>query len=262
MRYMTSHFSVAGKVRPINEDSLCYRQAFFSGREIIMATICDGMGGLSRGEFASSHVIKSFYEWFENRLPIIMEKEIYLKQGFNQEVVINEWKRLIGNENKELHEQGKVSGHQLGTTLSVILIIEGQYVIGHVGDSRIYHITWKSKRLTKDQSLVAEELREGLISRRDARKDKRINVLLECIGASEMVHPLFFTGHIKRGKILLCTDGFWHKPCEVLFPFLLMNLNPMNMKESRVRKLRKIVMCNERKGEEDNASVILIDIEK
>lgn len=73
-------------------------------------------------------------------------------------------------------------------------------MIGHVGDSRIYHIGLFCRCLTDDQSLVAHELSEGLITRREARRDKRINVLLECIGASDVVHPFFYTGKYVEGK--------------------------------------------------------------
>lgn len=70
---------------------------FFGGHELVMATICDGMGGLSRGEIASGHVVKRLFDWFESKLPSILEK-----YDFSSEIIINEWKRLIGSENKEL----------------------------------------------------------------------------------------------------------------------------------------------------------------
>ncbi len=255
MRYFTSHFSVAGRVRPVNEDSLCYRQAFFSGHEIVMATICDGMGGLSRGEVASSHVTKRLYDWFELRLPELLEK-----YDFDREVIINEWKRLIGSENRMLYEDGRNSGSKLGTTLSVIVIYKGLYVIGHVGDSRIYHVRLRCKKLTSDQSLVEKELTEGVITRRQAKHDKRINILLECIGASEKVHPLFYTGTVKSGKILLCTDGFWHKLRTFVLPIYLLQFWPVDLRKNNEKKLKKITTINEARGEEDNISSILIDI--
>ncbi len=255
MRYITSHFSVAGKVRPVNEDSLCYRQAFFGGHELVMATICDGMGGLSRGEIASGHVVKRLFDWFESKLPSILEK-----YDFSSEIIINEWKRLIGSENKELFYEGQSSGNKLGTTLSVIVIFKGHYVIGHVGDSRIYHIGLFCRCLTDDQSLVAHELSEGLITRREARRDKRINVLLECIGASEVVHPLFYTGKVRGGKILLCTDGLWHKLQVFWLPIYFKRIWPVNLIKQNEKKLEKITMRIEADGEEDNISSILIDI--
>lgn len=251
MKYFTSHFSVAGPVRSVNEDSLCYRQTFFAGKEILLAVICDGMGGMDKGEVASASVVAAFYEWFEKRMP-----EMFRYGGFDEDYVINDWRRLIGRLNMSLADYGNNQNIKLGTTVSAILIYgDGHYVISHVGDSRIYHIGTKIKQLTQDQSLVADEVRQGKLSRRKAAKDSRNNILLECIGISQKVNPFFQKGKVRYGAILLCTDGFWHKCRWYQYYSLLLATNA-----NKEVLLQKIIKSHEKLGETDNMSAIVIGI--
>lgn len=238
MRYEASHLSIVGPVRQINEDSLCYRQAVFMDHEIIMAVICDGMGGLERGEVASASVVRSFYEWFEDGLDVILKQH-----GFTEEVIINEWRRLIGKLNVRLRKYGERKDMALGTTLSAIIVYRGKYVIGHVGDSRIYHIGLRTRQLTQDQSMGPGS-----------------NVLLECIGGSDKVTPYFVIGKVNNGMFLLCSDGFWHR-CSKLRIFIsffskMYFCKHKNMENEFERLVKRCVA----RGETDNISVLGVNI--
>lgn len=240
MRYTIGHLSVVGPIRKNNEDSLCYKQAIFDNRKIVMAVITDGMGGMECGQIASATVTRAFYEWFDSRIGEVLSKKEC------EEIVINEWRRLIGKLNQKINGYGCARGIKLGTTVSALLIIEGRYVIGHVGDSRIYKIGTFCKRLTDDQSLKPGS-----------------NVLLECVGASEVVHPLFYRGNVKGSKFILCSDGFWHKNdfyirhSGLALRLLLVGL--LRKKEKYVvYALDALVRRAIKKGENDNISAIWI----
>ena len=57
-----------GIYKRTNEDSLVVKHATYHDSEVLMAVICDGMGGLSKGELASATVVREFIEWFNNEL--------------------------------------------------------------------------------------------------------------------------------------------------------------------------------------------------
>ena len=83
----------------------------------------------------------------------------------------------------------------MGTTLSVMWRGRGYMYIAHVGDSRIYRLRkGKLEQITQDHSLVDELVRAGLISRQDARRHPRRNIITRALA--------------KPGdRWLLCTDG-------------------------------------------------------
>lgn len=243
MRYEMSHISVSGPVRSHNEDSLCYKQAVFMHHRIAMAVICDGMGGMEQGQLASASVVRAFDKWFDDRL-----QGLLTGNDFQVEGIINEWRRLIGKLNQQLYRYGNDEGIKLGTTLSAILFFDDKYVIGHVGDSRIYAIRIFVRKLTTDQSLMPGS-----------------NVLLECIGVSDKVNPCFYSGRMGHGHMLLCTDGFWHK---VSCLYIAMNfgigrlLFGKNEKEAMHNRLLHHVRRCISKGETDNISAVVISIKR
>lgn len=64
MRYSFACYTDKGKRKEVNQDALLVSQALYHGREIVLAVICDGMGGLKQGELASAEVVGAFDTWF------------------------------------------------------------------------------------------------------------------------------------------------------------------------------------------------------
>lgn len=96
--------------------------------------------------------------------------------------------------NKELRKKcGLASG--LGTTVTAILLTENRYYIINVGDTRAYEISDNVTVMTRDHSVVAREIEQGIITPEQAKNDVRRSVLLQCIGASEEVYPDMFWGY-------------------------------------------------------------------
>lgn len=194
-----------GIVKTINEDSACLKIAETpDGYSIAMAVVCDGLGGLSRGELASGTVIRRFIKWFNEELAVNWE-DLSLKDFGGQ------WNRLIREQNDVIKEYGKKQNETIGTTVSGILLIDNKYLIIHVGDSRIYEINRTIKQLTKDHSLMQREIEQGRLTRDEAENDPRRGVLLQCVGASKIVEPQVLFGDIKESTtFVLCSDGFRH----------------------------------------------------
>ena len=99
----------------------------------------------------------------------------------------------------------------LGTTLSVALVVNDIAYVANVGDSRVYWIEKGSiSQITKDHSLVAKLVEAGKLTKEDARNHPKSNLLIRTIGNDEMIKVDTFRVPLKKGgTLLLCTDGLW-----------------------------------------------------
>ncbi|MCD8047340.1 MAG: protein phosphatase 2C domain-containing protein, partial [Clostridiales bacterium] len=166
-----------------NQDSVLIKHASTGEYEVLLAIICDGMGGLSKGELASAVVIRKFAEWFDNSLPYELEQ-------VDLQVIIGEWTLMLKELNARILDYSREHGLEgVGTTFTGILFIDRQYIICHVGDTRVYQIGTDLNQLTTDQTFVAREVSRGTMTPQQARTDKRRNLLLQCVGASRVVEP-------------------------------------------------------------------------
>ena len=97
----------------------------------------------------------------------------------------------------------------MGTTVSIILVAGARYLIGQVGDSRVYLLRDGAlKQLTKDHSYVQEQVDAGLLTPEQARYHPYSNVITRCVGAGEEVEPDTFAGELRTGDVfLVASDG-------------------------------------------------------
>jgi PPM family protein phosphatase len=254
MEVLTAAYSDIGIKKATNQDSLCIKVADTSLGKVVLAVICDGMGGLAKGEVASASVIHAFSEWFEQELPQ------QLGDG-NRDEIRYRWDRIIKEQNQRIAEYGRKIGIQLGTTVTALLIIDSTFMlIGHVGDSRVYRLDQNLEILTEDQTVVGREVRRGTLTPEQAKLDPRRNVLLQCIGASKLVEPQFMAGTPKRGEVyMLCSDGFRHmlSEAEIYHAF-----SPAALRDEAImeQKAKELVELNKQRQETDNITVVLVKL--
>ena len=105
--------------------------------------------------------------------------------------------------------QSKENLRGMGTTLDVCLIYNSRIYIGHVGDSRVYRIRKEfMRRLTKDHSYVQTLVDDGTITKEEAYRHTKKNMLTKALGCVETVEPDVYTKtFIKDDIILMCSDG-------------------------------------------------------
>lgn len=254
MRFLSAVHSDVGVRKKINQDSLCLKIANTQAGEIALAVVCDGMGGLKKGELASATLIKEFSTWFETELPKIVG------QDYSNKKIKEQWSKLIEEQNKVIGKYGDSNNLRLGTTLTALLIYGEDMLIVHVGDSRVYRITHKIELLTEDQTVAQRDIKLGVMKPGDINKDIRQNVLLQCIGASVTVRPEYVDGKVKSGEVyMLCTDGFRHEiSSEEFLDTLTDNLltNEIIMKKSLI----DLVELNKKRGEKDNITAMLLKV--
>ncbi len=250
MKFMVTADTDIGSRREANQDSLLIRHAETAEGEVLLCVICDGMGGLSRGELASATVVRAFSVWFDREIAGA-DPVPELQQ------VAAQWEALLSDLNRNIRNYGERKKIRLGTTFSGILFAGSRYLICHVGDSRIYHIGGHAEQLTEDQTLAARALREGRLTEEQARTDGGRNILLQCVGASVSVNPQMILRRTKPGVYLLCSDGLCHEATgeemrERLCPGTLADQRTMH---SRARGLIDLVKA---RGETDNISALVV----
>lgn len=252
MHFLSAIHSDIGTVKNINQDSLCLKVAQSDFGEIVLAVVCDGLGGLSKGELASKTVVEFFSRWFENQLPL------KLTSGFTLKKIAVEWKENLERLNTKIFKHGEKHKFQLGTTIVAMLCVDNHMMVCNIGDSRCYCLQNDIKQITKDHTVIEKELNEGLITNEQAENDPRKSMLTQCIGASPVIKPDFFEMDILSGTVfLLCSDGFRH---EISSKELLGVLKSSVLLDETIMKasLIDLTELNKQRGEQDNISSILI----
>ncbi len=252
MHYIAIADTDIGIAKQTNQDGVLIKYGKCVKGEVLLTVVCDGMGGLEKGEVASAAVIREFARWFEEELPYELE---HLDMG----VIADKWRLLLKDLNRKIALYGKKKGAKLGTTFTGVLFAEDRYVAVHVGDTRLYRLDTALKQLTADQTFVEREVRKGNLTRAQAETDNRRNMLLQCVGASEKIEPEILTGEVKKGAYLLCSDGFRHKISEAeiyetLSPKRLSGRNSMRY------GVRYLIEQVKNRKEKDNISVILVNV--
>ena len=143
----------------------------------------------------------------------------------------------------------------MGTTLSALLVLGEFAVTAQVGDSRIYKVNGETvEQLTEDHTLIAWQLKQGLITPQEAKKSPHRNVITRAVGNRDYVQV--DTGLVKlrpADKFLLCSDGL-HGYLRESDIAPIANLGG----EEAVKKF--IALANERGGK-DNITAILVEID-
>lgn len=252
MNFMVAANSDVGIKKSTNQDSLLIKVAQTNLGKVCLCAVCDGMGGLSKGELASAAVIRTMEYWFENTFPAM------LRQGFRPEDLKLQWDNMVLGQNHVLAAYAACHGIRMGTTIVALLIVNDYYYIMNVGDSRAYLLSDRLYQLTRDQSFIQYELDAGRITEEEAGNHPRRNVLLQCVGASETVIPDFYEGPVYPDNVfVLCSDGFRH----IITPEeIYEQLNPSVLVDERVMTDHAawLTELSKQRREADNISVTVI----
>ena len=236
MNYLTGVYWERGSVADINQDSLVLLQVLTAKGRVLMAAVCDGMGGLKKGETASGYVTKRLQEWFyESLMRSVQKKKPYW-------IIRRSLDRLVYHMQEQLQQYGEKENIRLGTTMTVLILWEKTYLLWHLGDSRAY-----MSRGTKIMCMTKDHV-------------KGANQLTKCVGSFGYARPDFKLGVLQAGQgVLLCSDGFRHcisekELTDVLEPERIMDENQI------ARRLREIGDACMKRGERDNLSAVYVKV--
>ena len=252
-------FTDAGKVRRINQDAAMIKVANTRryGR-ISFVCVCDGMGGLSKGEVASCKTIRAMETWFTEELSLMQNLE---EEELWRTIEVS-LRRLIARVSGEIRRYGKHRGINLGTTMTALLQIGTRFMTLNIGDSRIYMIDREKAMVqTKDQSVLQDKIDRGEISPEEAGDDPQKNVLLQCVGTTTEVQPEIRHGVLKRNTtVVACSDGLWRtikekELHEKLCPQMCVTADDM------LKECKKLAGMAVDRKEDDNISVAAMCLE-
>ena len=223
-------------LRHVNQDSIILQQVMTTKGRVMMAAVSDGIGGLKEGEVASGYITERLIEnFYEQMVPIA-------GRGKGKEALKRSLLRCLYDSNDKLKKYAHGKDILLGATVSLLFLWGRQYIIMHLGDSRIYQ--WRSllgrerevKQLTKDHS------------------DKG-GGLLKCIGSFPFQYPDICYGRIcGKSGFLLCTDGFYRKVDREGFKILVPG--EIDSEEQIYKRLKMIAAQSLKRGEKDNISAV------
>jgi len=196
-----AHLTDVGRVRARNEDSL---GAFEPDDPKVLQSrgrlfvVADGMGGLARGDVASRLAVETLRDTYYQA-----ERSAPLPELLRVSVQMA---------NEAVYRESRVAAGEtpMGTTLTALVIREREAFLAHVGDSRAFLVRGREiRQLTEDHSLVAELVRDGVLSATEAEHHPSAHIILRALGLAEDVTfevqgPLA----LRSGDTLvLCTDG-------------------------------------------------------
>ena len=184
-----------GMIRAGNEDNLFFEADPYVGLFIV----ADGMGGHAAGEVASEMAVQ------------IVARELKGVRNLGDRDTIDRVRRALKSANAAIFERtiSEVDKQGMGTTVSALMLSGGRYLIGQVGDSRVYLLRDGALRqITKDHSYVQEQVDAGFLTPEQARYHPYSNVITRCVGASQDVEPDTYDGEVKTGDLfLVASDG-------------------------------------------------------
>lgn len=248
---VSSFYFDKGDFAPSQQDALVLEEAALGKKEEALLAVCDGIGGLQSGEYASSYVTMRIRDWFYADY-LKLRKGKYGRRRIERDCV-----RMLYDCSRFLKCYGEEYGIKLGTTMTMVLLQgrgsysryllhrPAKYLIFHVGDSRAYLLGRKSRKLTED----------------DSGED---NVLHRCIGSFLWRGVQKRRGFLWPGeRILLCSDGFWRRlEMEEMKESLSGRRGPeknAGMTEEQMEKrLRKLGEASRARGERDNQAAAII----
>ena len=240
-----------GMVRSNNEDSI----ASDASRGLVV--LADGMGGYNAGEVASGMTTTVIMTELQQILEEHPPYEIDPQTGktLAQNILANQIARANSSVYQASQSQPQYAG--MGTTLVVALFYDNRMTVAHVGDSRLYLLRGGAlKQLTKDHSLLQEQIDGGLITPEQARKSANKNLVTRALGIDPKVEPEINDFDTLPGDIyLLCSDGLYDMVSDEDIDMALQALGG-NLKLC-VQQLLQMANDN---GGRDNISIILVRI--
>ncbi len=196
-----------GLVRASNQDALLLCPGKYD-----LYGVADGMGGHKGGDIASLMAVTLLRRFISDAKP---SKERLQRAVEEANLMIYE---------EQLYRPD-LSG--MGTTLTVIWEDRKHILLGHVGDSRAYRLRGgRIAQVSQDHSMVAELVRDGLLTREEARKHPYRNIITRALGTSETIEVDIDELDKRHGDIyLICSDGLYEYVQEDQMQEILMERN-------------------------------------
>ncbi len=240
-----------GRVRAHNEDSVSCEPSCG------LAVLADGMGGYNAGDVASGITVSVLTTEIKHSLQTLHPEHTDEAAGEDVGVVLlrNNVQKANASIYRAAQSQPQYSG--MGTTVVAGLFYDNRVAVAHVGDSRMYRLRGDAfEAITRDHSLLQEQIDSGMISKEDARQSRNKNLVTRAVGIDEQVATEVHVYPVNVGDIyLLCSDGL-NDMVEDEDIGSILRAHASNL----ARAADELIRTANENGGRDNVSVILVRV--
>lgn len=232
-----------GLVRPNNEDCIGFK---IKEDGMLLAIVCDGIGGSNAGDVASKCAVETFLNDFDQAPSLHTPKEAsnWIKNEIDH---CNDVIYQMASCNKNLHG--------MGTTLAGVLMNDKMTLIMNVGDSRVYGLFDRMVCLTQDHNLFQELLHAGQLTSEEIKRQPSKHVLTNALGVYDRAKVDIGLANNDYDCLLLCSDGLHGYVDEQIIK------NVLTQQKSAEEKASLLIQAAIIAGGYDNTSVIVIEKE-
>ncbi len=250
-----------GTRRSSNQDAFLIKIA----GNLLVATVCDGMGGANGGGVASTTAVESYTKKLSKYIGSALSF-VYLGdipefgapcEDFPEIRLSDFISKSVDVANAEVYgkaeQNPELSG--MGTTLTSCIVTPKGIVTANIGDSRIYYAhEGKITKLTRDHSLVQSLIDEGKITEKEAQSHPNRNIILRALGVDEKVEADINFFPYREGVILICSDGLSNYYDEDFF------LQTLESRRSAQEKANLLIEYANHCGGADNITAVVIKL--
>lgn len=249
-RRLGSGLSHVGRKRKSNQD------AFLVDDALGLYVVADGMGGHAAGEIASQEAVEAVYGMVKRGLrdirPLkdpLSEQDAWAACRLVEAAVQGATYMVYSMAELDRQKSG------MGTTISALVVCGDYAVVGQVGDSRVYRITGgEAEQLTEDHTLIAWQLKQGLITPQEAVISPHRNVITRAVGSRDYVEvDTRIVGLTKGDRFLLCSDG--------LHGYLKVEDIQPTMALRGLDAVQKFIDLANQRGGRDNITAVIVEID-
>lgn len=240
-----------GRVRSHNEDCVESRP------ELGIVVLADGMGGYNAGEVASGMATSLIAEGLgsEWRIKELGKLDRSQTMALCEKVV----RAQIAKANTAIFEAAQKDPQcaGMGTTLVVGVFYDNYLAVAHIGDSRLYRMRGDVlEQVTRDHSLLQEQIDSGLISKEDARLSHNKNLVTKALGIDPEVEPEFHIYETQPGDVyLLCSDGL-----NDMIEDEEIQMTLIALRSNLELTAQQLIQSANDNGGRDNVSVIMVKV--
>jgi serine/threonine protein phosphatase PrpC len=264
VRLDISSWTTTGMVRTGNEDAFALLHAVESRQdelhEYAVLLLCDGMGGYEAGEVAAALAMSKMREF------VLQQPMFAALAGKPPPANPPDIKALqdvlsaaLRHANREVYTAARTPGkgrRGMGCTAECVYIDNRNVVVGHVGDSRTYHLRrGRLVQMTRDQTFVNRMVELGQLSAAEAEHHPRKNELQQAIGGQPDVVPGVSAGKLQRGDwVLVCSDGLTNHVAGAELEKMLTREAAYSAEEAA----RRLLNLTNLRGATDNATIVVV----
>jgi protein phosphatase len=278
VRLEVASWTSTGIVRTGNEDAYALIHSTESRQDDVGETalilLCDGMGGYEAGEVAAAMTINVMRRYLieQKGFPALAggspfptdpqasvnRAEGHAAQPLDVEACKQTLKTALKEANRQVFQASRAPGSKrrgMGCTAEVVFVDGRNVIVGHVGDSRTYHLhEGKLIQITRDQTLVNRLVELGTLTPEEAENHPRKNELQQAIGGQPDVAPDVYATKLKPGDwLLVCSDGLTNHVTNAMLKEML--LSEAGSAEIAARRLVNLTNIE---GATDNVTVVVI----